>query len=127
VKSEDKMSKKILVVDDDEDSRTLLKTYFEADGFDVSLAEDGHDAVEKALKMHPDLIVIDMAMPLVDGVNSVKAMRQHDELVSTPIIALTGFGDFYAPRALKAGCDAVSTKPVDFTTLAPLVQRHLAP
>ena len=121
------MGKRILVVDDDLDSRVMLQTYFEADGFDVSLAEDGFEAVEKALEMHPDLILMDMAMPMVDGVNSVRAMRQHDELRSTPIIALTGFGQFYKPRALDAGCDAVSFKPVDFSTLSPLVQHHLVP
>ena len=120
------MGKKILVVDDDLDSRVMLQTYFEADGFDVSLAEDGFEAVEKALEVHPDLILMDMAMPMVDGVNSVRAMRQHDDLMATPIIALTGFGSFYKPRAMDAGCNAVSTKPVDFRTLSPLIKRHLA-
>ena len=119
------MRKRILVVDDDPDSRVMLRTYFEADGFDVSLAEDGHDAVEKALQVHPDLILMDMAMPLVDGVNSIRAMRQHDELSTTPIIGLTGFAQFYRPRALDAGCNAVLPKPVDFRTLSPLIQHHL--
>ena len=103
----------------------MLKTFFEADGFDVSLAEDGYDAVEKALEVHPDVVLMDMAMPLVDGVNSVRAMREHEDLRSTPIIALTGFGSFYKPRALSAGCDAVMNKPVDFGTLAPLIARHV--
>lgn len=120
------MSKKILVVDDDADSRLMLKTYFEADGFDVSLAEDGYDAVEKALEIHPDLVLMDMAMPLVDGVNSARAMRQHDELRSTPIVALTGFGSFYKARALDAGCNAVVSKPVDFRTLSPIIGSHLS-
>lgn len=119
------MSKKILVVDDDPDSRAMLKTYFEADGFDVSLAEDGYDAVEKALDVNPDLVLMDMAMPLVDGVNSVRAMRQHEDLCSTPIIALTGFGSFYKPRAMEAGCNAIVSKPVDFSTLSPIVAHHL--
>ena len=119
------MGERILVVDDDLDSRAMLQTYFEADGFEVSVAADGFEAVEKALESHPDLILMDMAMPMVDGVNSVRAMRQHDELMSTPIIALTGFGNFYEPRAMDAGCNAVSFKPVDFGTLSPLVQYHL--
>ena len=119
------MSKKILVVDDEIDSRKILRAYFETSGFDVSEAEDGYEAVEKALDEHPDLVIMDMAMPLVDGVNSARTMRQHDSLRSVPIIALTGFGSFYEPRALDAGCTEVLTKPIDFRTLEPLVGRHL--
>jgi CheY-like chemotaxis protein len=119
------MNKRILVVDDDADSRAILKTYFEADGFDVSEAEDGYDAVQRALNDRPDLVVMDMAMPLVDGVNSARAMRQHDSLRTVPIIALTGFGAFYEPRALDAGCTTVLLKPIDFRTLAPVIEKHL--
>lgn len=119
------MSKKILVVDDDLDSCVLLQTYLEAGGFDVSVASDGYEAFEKALESPPDLILMETAMPMVDGVNSVRAMRRHDELMSTPIIALTGFGTCYEPRALEAGCNAVSSKPVDFRTLSPLVKHYL--
>ena len=119
------MGKKILVVDDERDSREMLRTYFEVNGFEVEEAEDGHEAVERALECRPDLVIMDMAMPLVDGVNSARAMRQHDELQGVPIVALTGFGRFYAPRALEAGCDDVVSKPVDLGRLQPLVARHL--
>ena len=120
------MNKKILVVDDDADARVMLKTYFESDGFDVSVAEDGLEAVEKALEVHPDVVLMDMAMPLVDGVNSIRAMRQHEDLRKIPIIGLTGFGSFYRPRAMDAGCTAVLTKPVDFGTLSPIIELHLS-
>ena len=119
------MSKKILVVDDEVDSRKMLKTYFEVQGFDVSEAEDGYEAVEKALEHKPDLVIMDMAMPLVDGVNSTRTMRLHDELSETPIIALTAFGSFYKPRAIEAGCNAVVAKPVDFDRLRPVIAKHL--
>ena len=69
------MGKKILVVDDEVDSRKMLKAYFEIHGYDVAEAEDGYEAVEKALKVRPDLVIMDMAMPLVDGVNSTRTMR----------------------------------------------------
>jgi CheY-like chemotaxis protein len=120
-----KINKRILVVDDDAETRAILKTYFEADGFDVSEAEDGYDAVQRALDVRPDLVVMDMAMPLVDGVNSTRAMRAHDDLRAIPIIALTGFGSFYRPRALAAGCSAVLVKPIDFQALAPVIAKHL--
>lgn len=119
------MSRKVLVVDDESDARQLLKTYFETSGFDVCEAEDGYEAVQKALDERPDLVIMDMAMPLVDGVNSARAMRSHDELRDTPIIGLTGFGTFYEPRALEAGCTDMISKPVDFKNLEPVVKRHL--
>ena len=119
------MSKMILVVDDESDSRDVLKTYLETSGFDVCVAEDGYEAVQKALEEHPDLVIMDMAMPLVDGINSTRTMRQHDELQKTPIIALTGFGSFYTPRAFDAGCTEVLSKPVDFLSLGSIVTRHL--
>lgn len=119
------MNKRILVVDDEADSRKMLRTYLEVHGYDVAEAEDGHEAVERALECPPDLVIMDMAMPLVDGVNSARAMRQHDSLRTVPIVALTGFGRFYAPRALDAGCNDVVSKPVDFARLQPVVQRHI--
>jgi len=119
------MNKMILVVDDESDSRAVLKTYLETRGFDVCEAEDGYEAVEKALEERPDLVIMDMAMPLVDGINSTRTMRQHDELRKTPIIALTGFGKFYTPRALDAGCTEVLSKPIDFVKLGPIVKKHL--
>ena len=119
------MNKRILVVDDDPDARAVLKTYFEADGFEVAEAADGHDALQIALDARPDLVVMDMAMPLVYGVNSTRAMRQHEELQTVPIIALTAFGSFYKHRAVDAGCSAVLLKPIDFRTLAPVIAKHL--
>jgi two-component system cell cycle response regulator DivK len=119
------MSKTILVVDDDRDSRDALRTYLETSGFDVCIAEDGYEAVQKALDEHPDLVIMDMAMPLVDGINSTRTMRLHDELRKTPIIALTGFGSFYRPRAFDAGCTEVLSKPIDFLSLGPIVKKHL--
>ncbi len=89
------------------------------------MAEDGYEAVKKALNEPPDLVIMDMAMPLVDGVNSTRAMRQHDELRKTPIIALTGFGSFYRPRAFDAGCTEVLSKPVDFLDLGSVISKHL--
>ena len=119
------MNKKILVVDDEPDSREFLKTYLENDGYQVAEAEDGYEAVEKAIEEHPDLILMDMAMPLMDGVNSARTMRLHKELDAVPIVALTAFGSFYEPRARAAGCDDVLFKPVDFQRLKPVVSRHL--
>lgn len=119
------MNKLILVVDDERDSRDVLRTYLESSGFNVRVAEDGYEALEKALDECPDLVIMDMAMPLVDGINSTRAMREHEHLRKTPIIGLTAFGSFYSPRAFDAGCTEVLTKPVDFVHLDSAVAKHL--
>ncbi|HVF29326.1 MAG TPA: response regulator [Pyrinomonadaceae bacterium] len=118
------MGKKILIVDDEPDSRKLLKTFLEMRGYDVLEATDGYDAVEKAVEEHPDMVIMDMAMPMMDGVNSARTMRLHDELRDMPIVGLTAFGDFYEPRAFAAGCTHVLHKPVDFRLLEPVVSRY---
>jgi CheY-like chemotaxis protein len=119
------MSKTILVVDDEPEARRLLRTYFEKGGYEVVEAADGYDAVQKALETLPDLVIMDMAMPMMDGVNSTRTMRQHDELSETPILCLTAFGSFYDPRARDAGCNDVIHKPVDFGQLKPIVERYV--
>lgn len=119
------MSKTILIVDDDLDGRHMLKVFLERKGFDVNEASDGYEAVEKALEKRPDLIIMDMAMPLMDGVNSIRTMKLHDSLQDVPILALTAFGGFYDPRAREAGCDNVLHKPVDFEVLQPMVEKYI--
>jgi len=118
------MIKKILVADDEPDARTLLKIFLEADGFRVIEASDGYDALDKAVKHRPDLIIMDMAMPLMDGVNSTRAIRRHDQISRTPILGLTAYGAFYEPRARDAGCTDVLHKPLDFSQLKPLVEQY---
>lgn len=119
------MSKTILVVDDEDDSRKVLKMFLEQDGFNVIEAADGYDAVEKAVEERPNLIIMDMAMPLVDGINSARTIRLHEELDNIPIIGLTAFGAFYDPRGFDAGCAEMVHKPVDFSKLKPIVQYYV--
>ncbi len=119
------MGKTILVVDDDLDGRHMLKVFLERKGFDVREASDGYEAVERALEKRPDLIIMDMAMPLMDGVNSVRTLKLHESLQDVPIFALTAYGGFYDPRALEAGCDHVLHKPVDFEELKPMLDKYI--
>jgi two-component system cell cycle response regulator DivK len=117
------MSKKVLIAEDTTDSREMLKFLLEVDGYDVVEAQDGFEAVEKAVEEKPDLILMDVAMPVLDGLQAVEAIRQHEDLRRTPVIAVTAFGDFYKERACKAGCNAVIQKPVEFDQLQPLVRK----
>ena len=118
------MSKKVLLVEDQAEIRKMMKMMLQIQGFDVREAADGYEAVEKAVDEPPDVILMDMAMPVLDGVYSTRAMRQHQELEDIPIIALTAYGDFYDKRARDAGCTDVLHKPIDFGALKPLVEHY---
>lgn len=117
------MSKKVLIAEDTPDSREMLKFLLETDGYDVVEAADGYEAVVKAVAEKPDLILMDVAMPVLDGLQATEAIRQHDDLREVPVIAVTAFGDFYKDRARSAGCNAVVQKPVDFDKLELMVKK----
>jgi CheY-like chemotaxis protein len=120
------MNKKVLIAEDQADIRKMMKILLEIHGYDVIEAADGYEAVEKALDEDPDLIFMDMAMPVMDGINSTRAIRQHEELDDVPIVAITAYGDFYADRARDVGCTDVLQKPLDFGRLKPLVEHYVS-
>jgi CheY-like chemotaxis protein len=118
------MRKKVLVVEDQADIRKMMKIMLEFQGFEVAEASDGYEAVEIAVDEPPDVILMDMAMPVLDGLYSTRALRQHEELEDVPIIGVTAYGDFYDSRARAAGCTDVLHKPIDFGALKPLVEHY---
>ena len=103
----------------------MMKILLEVYGYDVIEASDGYEAVEMAREHHPDLILLDLAMPTMDGLEAAAALRAFPDLAATPIIAVTAFGQIYRDKALEAGCTEVVSKPVDFDTLRPLVEKYL--
>lgn len=122
---EKKLSKKVLVVDDHPDTRKVMKILLEMYGYTVVEAADGYEAVERAVNDRPDLIFMDIGMPLLDGVQATAAIREHYELANIPILVISGHSDFYADRALTAGCTEVIRKPLDFNRLRPLVRHYI--
>ncbi len=118
------MTKKVLVAEDEADLRKMLKILLGIHGFEVIEARDGYEAVEKAVEEEPDLILMDMSMPVLGGVESTRAIRDHENLHDVPILAVTGYGEFYNSRARAAGCTDVLCKPLDFAQLKPLVERY---
>ena len=120
------VNKKVLVAEDENDLRKMMKILLEMHGFVVIEAADGYEAVEKALDELPDLIFMDIAMPVMGGLDSARTMRLHDELNDVPIVAVTAYGDFYDDKARKAGCTDVLHKPLDFAQLKPLVDHYTA-
>ena len=102
-----------------------MAVYLELNKYEVAEAANGYEAIEKALQFKPDCILMDIAMPVLDGLDSARAMRQNPELTNIPILCLTAFGDFYQERAKAAGCDEIMQKPIDFVKLDKLLEEHV--
>lgn len=104
---------KILIVDDDKDILEFLSYNFENDGFEVYTASDGKDAIEKAIAIDPDLIIMDVMMPKMDGIEATSELRKNPAFEKTVIIFLTARGEDYSQLAgYDAGADDYITKPV---------------
>ena len=118
--------KRVLLVDDFEDSRFSLSKLLEIEGYEVLEAGDGAQAVELALDRKPDLILMDLSLPIIDGLSATRQIRQNEAMKSVPIIALTAHDvvDFQA-KAKDAGCTDYATKPVDFNLLMTLMSKYL--
>ena len=119
------MVKTVLIVEDYEDSRAFMKIVVESYGYNVIEASDGIEAVDRFKQYHPDLILMDISLPMVDGLTTVKAIREFDSSRHVPIIAVTAFGKMYHNRAIEAGCDELIDKPVNFKMLEPVISKYL--
>jgi CheY-like chemotaxis protein len=118
---------KILVVEDDEPSRELLARRLDRSGYTVLLATNGVEAVEMASLTIPDLILMDIHMPLMDGKQAARRIRSLPECSAIPIVAVTAsvLNDDIE-EALEAGCDDWTAKPVQMQSLLPKMQALLA-
>ena len=115
---------KILLVEDFEDTRLFMRRELEGQGFIVFEAENGKVAVDTALREHPDVILMDLTLPLMDGFMATKLIRQNDQLKNVPIIAVTAHHeDDFRSDAKASGFDAYVTKPIDANWLKELIAR----
>lgn len=109
---------KILLVEDNEDNRDMLSRRLERKDFVVSLAVDGQDGVDKATAEQPDLILMDMSLPIMDGWQATKTLKANPVTSNIPVIALTAHAmSSDREKAIEVGCDDYDTKPVDFPRL----------
>jgi len=118
---------KILLVEDNEMNRDMLSRRLLRRGFDLVYAGDGIEALLVAKRDQPDLILMDMSLPEMDGWDATRAVRADASIAHLPVIALTAHamsGD--RERALAAGCDEFETKPVEFDRLLEKIQQLLA-
>lgn len=102
----------ILIVEDNADQREMYADYLASEGFRVATASDGRGAIEQAADLRPDLVVMDLSLPQLDGWEATRRLKRHPRTKHVPIIACTGHVRAQAvERALDAGCDAYVTKP----------------
>jgi two-component system, cell cycle response regulator DivK len=120
------MGKKILVVEDDFDTRYVLSLILKAEGYEVITAGDGECAFTVAVEERPDLIVTDLFMPRLNGIDLTRQIRLKDEIAKVPIIAITGYSDATIERAKAAGVSACTRKPLVFAEFVSTVKSLLA-
>ncbi|NQW22276.1 MAG: response regulator [SAR202 cluster bacterium] len=117
---------KLLLIEDNEMNRDMLTRRLERKGYEISIAVDGKDGVMKAKADNPDLILMDMSLPNIDGWEATRIIKGSQETRHIPVIALTSHamaGD--RERALEVGCDEYDTKPIDFFRLLTKIENLL--
>ena len=117
---------KILLVEDNEDNRDMLSRRLIRKGYDVSLANDGGAGVAQALSETPDLILMDMSLPVLDGWEATRRVKENPATRAIPIIALTAHAMADdREKAIAAGCDDYDTKPIDLPRLLEKIESLL--
>ena len=119
---------RILYVEDNDDNIYMLRRRLERKGIEVIVAQDGEQGIAAAARERPDLILMDLSLPVIDGWEAARRLKSSPETAAIPIIALSAHamtGD--RERALAAGCDDYDTKPVDFGSLMAKIAALLPP
>jgi len=124
--TEGKAGRTIMVVEDYDDTRALLKFGLEGMGYSVLEASNGQEAVDIAERERPDLILMDLDLPILDGIAATQRIRQQAEMENVPIVAVTAYPMSYTHvKAFAKGCNEYMPKPIDMSKLAELVDRYL--
>ena len=116
----------VLIVEDFDDTRSMLKMMLEMSGYHVIEAINGQEAVDRARAASPDLILMDIGLPVLDGLSATRLIRQAEDLDRVPIVAVTAnAADDLHAQVQAAGCDEYMPKPIDFGKLNALLSRYL--
>lgn len=120
------MKPAILMIEDNEQNRYLTTFLLERNGYQVTSAADGVSGIEAALRLRPGIILLDIQLPGLDGYSVAKALRTHEELRHTPIVAVTSYamvGD--REKCLEAGCNGYIEKPINPDTFVEEMELHV--
>ncbi|WP_339860403.1 response regulator [Paremcibacter congregatus] len=120
------MAPQILLVEDNEMNRDMLQRRLNRKGFDVAVAVDGYDALTAISKLAPDLILMDVGLPQLDGLATTRQLKSQASTQHIPIIMLTANAmEEDRKSAFAAGCDDFETKPINFARLLEKISQHL--
>jgi CheY-like chemotaxis protein len=120
-------SRTILLVEDFDDTRLMMKLWLIKNGYRVVEAETGEEAIDVARKELPDLIIMDVMMPGMNGLDATQRIREYQALRRTPIVAVSAYGAHeYRSLAIEAGCDEYVTTPFEPNELAELIKSLIA-
>lgn len=109
---------RILIVEDDDMNRRMLSRRLEIEGYEAIVAHDGNEGIEAVRCERPDLVLMDMSLPGMDGKETTRQLKADGELAAIPVIGLSAHAmETARPDALEAGCDDYETKPIDFERL----------
>lgn len=119
------MSKgRILIIEDNMDNHELIRFFLERDGYDTFLAMTGPEGLQAAIKQVPDLVLVDLALPIMDGWDVTRKIRENEKTANIPIVAVTARTmPIDRMRAIEAGCNEYVPKPIDFLALLDVVNR----
>jgi CheY-like chemotaxis protein len=126
LEEEPKVPDKILIVDDSADTREMMAKLLELETFTVLTAEDGKAGLAIAAGQHPNLIITDINMPNMNGIEMIRELRSQPGLERVPIMAITAYGNGVAKEALEAGADRAATKPIQFSALIAEIRELLS-
>ena len=117
---------KILYVEDNPDNVYMLTRRLKKKGFELIIAEDGQEGIDKAIEENPDLILMDLSLPTMDGWTATAEIKKIEEVKDIPIIALSAHAmPEHRDRAIKAGCSDYDTKPVDIKRLLSKISQYI--
>ena len=122
------MKKRILYIEDNEQNLYLVTYILEKHGYEVHAALDGREGIDKAAAVRPDLILLDIQLPRMDGYAVARELRENPDLAGVPIVAVTSYamaGD--RDKALAAGCSGYIEKPINPDTFMQQIEQHLPP
>jgi CheY-like chemotaxis protein len=118
----------VLVTEDVTDARELFQIFLESEGFDVVTAANGREAVQRAQELSPDVVVMDLSMPVMDGFSATEELKNDARTRDIPVVALSGHVmSQHTSRARAAGCDTIMPKPSALTDVAAKIRGMLHP